>query len=104
MRATELVGRADKEITAERLKIVKILPKKHLDIRKSMRSIVYSVHIEKSLGTEASDNSCSSCNVRDGSTRVGRCAQSNKPRVAIQQILKMVKIQEAAARFEVHPE
>ena len=41
-------------------------PEQHLDIGKTMRSIVDAVHIEESLGTEASDKGSSSCNVSDG--------------------------------------
>ena len=39
----------------------------------------------------------------DGSGRIGGCAQSNKPSFGVKQILKMVEIEEAAARFEIHP-
>ena len=63
-----------------------------------------AVNIEESLGTEASDNGCSSCNVGDGSARIGGCAKSDKPGVGVEQILKVVQIKETAAWLEVHPE
>ena len=76
----------------------------HLDIRKAVRSIVDAVHIEESLGTKASDDGRSGCNVGDGSARIGGCPESDKPSVGVEQILKMVEIEEAAAWLEVHPE
>ena len=63
-----------------------------------------AVHIEESLGTKASNNDCSSCNVCDGSARIGGSAESDKPSVGVEQILKMVKVKEAAAWLHVHPE
>ena len=47
MRTTELVSRADKEITAEGLKYILSISfaKNHLDIRETVRSIVDAVDI-----------------------------------------------------------
>ena len=104
MRATELVSRADKKITAKGLKEKPPTRKNHLDVRKTVWSIVDSVHIEESLGTKASNNGCSSCNVCDGSARIGGSAESDKPSVGVEQILKMVQIKEAAAWLQIHPE